>query len=168
MVVAGPEVIGVIAGLIAFTEHLVTQLRSLSGNGRRYTTLANEVETLHQVLQNIETEYSHSVNSGSNTAEDGTNSLLFRCVQDTSNTCLELDALARKILKSKSKALRASWESDNVEALRKRLEGNKSTLLILLGTISCVFEAPIPRQIAASSSLLVPALKSGLQSLELH
>lgn len=124
-----------------FTKHLVTQLRSLRGNGQRYAVLVNGVETLHRVLQNVETEY----NYGEMSKYDSTKASLQR-VQDRQDTCINLEARTKKITTSKSRALRASWENGKVEAVRKRLEGNQSTILILLGTIPFVL---ILRLIAA-------------------
>ena len=54
------------------------------------------------------------------------------------DTCRDLEKVVNKVLDSKNQAIRSLWEENKVVALKGRLEGNKSTLILLLESIKYV------------------------------
>jgi hypothetical protein len=122
------EYIALSIALESLIERLVDKVRSLRGVSIRFVTLASELETLRDVLGTVES-------SAQTCLDDNTQSLLKSCVQQATNTCEELERRVNKVLWSKNKAVRGSWEKGNIVGLMQSLEANKSTLVLLLGSI---------------------------------
>lgn len=92
------------------------------------------------VLTHVEIEYrktleavrSHTISTSSISATDQT---LTRCISDCANTCRDIETILTKIHQSNLRRVKWKMNEGDLNHLNRGLEGNKSTLQLLLAAI---------------------------------
>ncbi len=139
--VSGPNIAAGIAGLISLTGRLVILGCSLRGMLRRCHALLRGISTLQNVLIGVTTEYENTlrlINSRAlgSSELDLTNGLLSKNLSECRYTCEDFEKVLRAIPKSKLRAIMGYVEDSTVKELGHRLEMNKTTLVLLLASIT--------------------------------
>ena len=130
------ELVTSIAGLIAFVETLLgfaSELRSLSSD---CSSLVNELAVLNRVLNEVDREFRESINLCTAAARPTTLNVLEGCILQCKATCEELRDVINRIRRSKAKKVRARLEAGKIREGLKRLERDKSTLRLMMATIT--------------------------------
>ncbi|KUJ13034.1 uncharacterized protein LY89DRAFT_673134 [Mollisia scopiformis] len=134
------EYISLALGLEALAERIVKQVLDLPGTRSHFTTLIGELQTLKHVLDRV-MEY------GEGNVSQKTQWSLERCIDDTKDTCEEMERLVNRVIHWKQAwiaDLMGSLAKKPTEALCRRLERNKSTLNVLLNAMRIESKGPPP------------------------
>ncbi|KAJ3545791.1 hypothetical protein NM208_g2332 [Fusarium decemcellulare] len=135
------ETLASIAGLVTFAGKLISTLNGLRGCGPKCSALIQSMQNLRDVLERVQAEYEKTLDmvnrlNGASSSLSITNSLLSRCLGGCSLTCRDFEAILGKISRSKVRSLKWRLAEGDLEHLATRLEGDKSTLVLLLASIS--------------------------------
>ena len=126
-----------IIGLISFTSRMIELLAGLSSSLPKSTQLLTSLRNLRHVLERVHSDYSLTLKVLPRAGSNITTSLLRACIGDIEQTCKEYDELLQNIRKIGG-FRQVKWKtsaSDRME-LDRRLEASKSTLLLLLYSIT--------------------------------
>jgi len=126
-----------IIGLISFTSRMIELLTGLSSSLPKSTQLLTSLRNLRHVLERVHSDYSLTLKFLPRAGSNITTSLLRACIGDIEQTCKEYDELLQNIRKIGG-FRQVKWKtsaSDRME-LDRRLEASKSTLLLLLYSIT--------------------------------
>ena len=127
-----------IIGLTSFTSRMIELLTGLSSSLPKSTQLLTSLRNLRHVLEHVHSDYSLTLKVLPRAGSNITTSLLRACIGDIEQTCKEYDELLQNIRRKIGGFRQVKWKtsaSDRME-LDRRLEASKSTLLLLLYSIT--------------------------------
>jgi hypothetical protein len=123
-----------VASLAAILAQLIIRAYSLRGILKEFDALASSLQTLKDVLDRIEREYTESLKVIDSDSRVGP--ALSRSIDECRTTCEKIDEVLGKIQKAVSRHIRGSIEESTIKGLLRRLERDKSTLKLLMDTIT--------------------------------
>lgn len=132
-----PDPLSIVSGvtsLAAILAQLTIKVYSLKGILKEFAALASSLETLKDVLDRVEREYTESLKVIDSTSKVG--AALKRSIDACFTTCEKIDEVLKKIQNAASRHIRASFEEKTIEGFLRRLERDKSTLKLLMDTIT--------------------------------
>jgi len=126
-----------IIGLISFTSRMIELLTGLSSSLPKSTQLLTSLRNLRHVLERVHSDYSLTLKVLPRAGSNITTSLLRACIGDIEQTCKEYDELLQNIRKIGG-FRQVKWKTSASDrmGLDRRLEASKSTLLLLLYSIT--------------------------------
>jgi len=123
-----------ISGAIGLIENLISKLQSLHRIVKGCDSLVHSLSTLAEVLKHVQSTFvDASMNSS---PKDAT--LLTKCVQACHNKCSQLKKCLESIQSAPVPYSKAPKEEKNIDALKRDIESDKSTLNMLMNSISYV------------------------------